>query len=401
MEDDGFLYQSLSVIKNNKWQIILIISASAIWGAMEYTQVLSGMTSWWEVVLGIGWSVLVFLLGKNEKTISNVIAGKNKANKENLDGLLERFEKLDGNIITSLSKISNLSADSVVGMVQHADDLRGQSDRMMKYLSESELQSSKMQMVIERNTEIINHVHHFIRNLEEKVAQEQRHSARLLADVQHFSEMTQVIRSIARQTEILAINARIEAARAGDAGHGFAVLAGEVRRLSIQSNESAAKIDGDIRRLMDTVQSRVQSENALETQQKESESTNLLELMQHLSDGYVDMRDFYKIFINSVTENNKRLNENIQLMLDFGQYQDVFKQIIDRVHTVLIHRHECLIHLFDQSQHWGTLVDVNQITDQVQGVLQDYVDSEANHGSADKLVDMKTGQALKRVEIFK
>ena len=57
-----------------------------------------------------------------------------------------------------------------------------------------------------------------------------------------ISEMVNIIASIASQTNLLSLNAGIEAARAGDAGKGFGVVAAEIKKLAEQSNESANKI---------------------------------------------------------------------------------------------------------------------------------------------------------------
>lgn len=101
-----------------------------------------------------------------------------------------------------------------------------------------------------------------VQSLASRISQTAEIMVRLESEAKNVTSVIDVIRGIAEQTNLLALNAAIEAARAGEQGRGFAVVADEVRTLASRTQQSTEDIQGMLGQLQSGVQHAVESMNA-------------------------------------------------------------------------------------------------------------------------------------------
>lgn len=126
--------------------------------------------------------------------------------------------------------------------------------------------ASKAEQEVRNGLSVVNNTVTTISHLAAEVEKSAGVIKQLESDSQAIGKILDVIKSIAEQTNLLALNAAIEAARAGEQGRGFAVVADEVRTLASRTQQSTVEIEAMIAKLQ------TQSRSAAATMQEGSKT---------------------------------------------------------------------------------------------------------------------------------
>ena len=197
-----------------------------------------------------------------------------------LRGELQRVEERAGSIaqLTETQQQSTeMIATAMTEMASSANNVADSAGDTARNTDEADKQSQHTQRLIHNTVDNIQGLAGQLNTASEAVAN-------LDNDVNNIVKVLDVIGDIAEQTNLLALNAAIEAARAGEQGRGFAVVADEVRNLAGRTQDSTKEIQLMINNLQEGSRNAIQTmEVCAETSQSTvTESQNASEALQQI-----------------------------------------------------------------------------------------------------------------------
>ncbi len=269
---------------------VALFSAVPLLLVTQWPGILSGDINW---LVAVSTSVLVLLIAAIQHAFSVAASEADKVNASNDDMSLV-VDQVSAQI-TLLKALGEKVFQNASNVNQRSKDRSAYADQVLRQTEDNALASQNISKQIEGSPkqldiisttfkEATDYIHTQIEDIEENI----RSTDNVLVIFDKFSKefekislMTASIHSISDQTNLLALNAAIEAARAGEQGRGFAVVADEVKNLAKQSGDSAGQITTMMKELsssMDQLVAQIQAlsksvhhENDVSDQSSENE----------------------------------------------------------------------------------------------------------------------------------
>lgn len=223
--------------------------------------------------------------------------------KDELKSIIGKVDSSSNHLIVASGQMSSVTEDvgkSISGqrqdveLINHAihelsetsTNIASNASNAQEAASEADKQTDLGRRVVEESVAAIDELANEVANATEAVN-------KLADDSDSIGSILDVIRNVAEQTNLLALNAAIEAARAGEQGRGFAVVADEVRVLAQRTQQSTQEIQevieglqGDTRELVDIMER--EKSRAVSSVEKVSEANNSL---GHITDSVKKIKD--------------------------------------------------------------------------------------------------------------
>ena len=299
-----------------------------------------------------------------------------------LEGIVQTHLLVDKAIDEQLQVVTFDTHQSALLLLNLMRHLSEDAECIVRYIANAnEKNVSKMERDMDNSVKFIISIEQFIKQIQEipdKLRSDIVSIQAASGVIDGLAHLVDSIKEISFQTDILAVNAAIQAAHAGEAGLGFKIVADEVRKLAVNSNNAAEMIEMGLDKARHTIQDGLKFKFLDEIMMQMDSASQVMESVKQLQEGQEDMQQYYKTLFAVINQNNTKLSHDISEVLGSIQYEDVIRQRIERAQQVIIERNE----LWRQVVAQLSSGDVDELITQFNAVLDEYLTKESYHNNS-------------------
>jgi methyl-accepting chemotaxis protein len=286
---------------------------------------------------------------------------------------LEAFLRLERALDASLQAVIADTESSAQGIIQHIRRLHDAASTLVTYLDGTSVEAGDLGQDIVESVAVLADIGTFIEGLPAKMQSDLTSVQAVVKEIKALGDMTSDVQAISLQSHLLAINAAIEANRAGASGAAFKVIADEMRKLAANSSAMAARINKGLSRARDLVETGLES-TITDSSRQLADVSRATSSIHTLRDNFEGISQYYKTRFAIVTKHNQDLVVDIAAVLGHVQYQDVVRQAIERIRIAVERRNGALRGALD-----GSAAPDRGLPQQLELILEDYRTEENKH----------------------
>ena len=291
---------------------------------------------------------------------------------------LAQVPHLNNILVGQLSAVTTQTESAAFSMVerlQAVDSVVQGLDRCVQTFSQEsgEIVDAASARAV-RNQQTLVALQGYIHRRLENLGEDRQHVMSALNEAKSLGQFVKLVHDISSQTNLLALNAAIEAARAGEAGRGFAVVADEVRKLAGQTDQAVLKISEGIGRVVSTIEAQFREQLDQSSSDAEDQALRTVaDEFDEVSQSYTQLIEHEGRILAAFRESSARLAEMFMETMASVQFQDVTRQQVGHVIEALQRLDEHVLKLADCLADKAAVADVPAMTEQIDRLFESYV----------------------------